>query len=162
MEKYDRFVANKDVTVESHNISKMKFHASLNSFAFRSQLPNVFFSIPFPPPLRPRFHPLSSRRCRAPIVSWLELCCLASRSDSRHVITRWLDDREIRRETETKREERERSTGKGRRRANDRYGMHEVRFLRDCRGEGTRKTYVVSVIPEERSGRTPFTAFVCQ
>ena len=33
------------------------------------------------------------RRSRVPIVSWLELCCLASRSDSRHVITRWLDDR---------------------------------------------------------------------
>lgn len=28
------------------------------------------------------------RRSRVPIVSWLELCCLASRSDSRHVITR--------------------------------------------------------------------------
>ena len=53
------------------------------------------------------------------------------------------------REREKEREKRKRR----RRRTDDRYGMHEVRFLRDCRGKGTRKTYLVSVIPEERSGR---------
>lgn len=97
-------------------------------------LSRLRYSITF---LHPRVCPSAyCRRCRVPIVSWLELCCLASRSDSRHVITRWLDDRRgIRGETETKREGR---AGLGRargRRTDDRYGMHEVRFLLLLRGE---------------------------
>lgn len=66
-------------------------HSFIHSLLFflppsNTILSRLRYSITF---LHPRVCPSAYwRRCRVPIVSWLELCCLASRSDSRHVITR--------------------------------------------------------------------------
>lgn len=66
-------------------------HSFIHSLLFflppsNTILSRLRYSITF---LHPRVCPSAyCRRCRVPIVSWLELCCLASRSDSRHVITR--------------------------------------------------------------------------
>lgn len=75
--------------------------------------------------------------------------CLASRSDSRHVITRWLDDRRgIRRETERREKREERAGLEG---GEWMIGMACTKFG-SFSSKGSSKN-LVSVIPDQRPGR---------
>lgn len=91
------------------------------------------------------------RRSRVPIVSWLELCCLASRSDSRHVITRWLDDR--RGITWRNRDEARGKSGSRPEGGERMIGMACTKFGSFSFSNGNSKNLVYIYIPDQRPGR---------
>lgn len=131
-------------------------HSFIHSLLFflppsNTILSRLRYSITF---LHPRVCPSAyCRRCRVPIVSWLELCCLASRSDSRHVITRWLDDRRGVYVEKRRRSAREERVSAGREGGERMIGMACTKFGSFSFSGGNSKNLVYTAIPDQRPGR---------